>query len=164
MTPISVFNQPSRRNNIDKRLHGQAGIKCVDHLFRLAEQARRAAGKRGYGKQAVDIKLHIEIIAADLFSSWLSDPTLYIGYSRGEESFDPGGPYSALSYTAFTDIIGVFETNNLLENHIQSAGHSGRSSSRMRATSKLADLIKKHSHILIDTRGRFAPSSKIVRA
>jgi len=144
MTSNSVFDQPSRRNRIDIRLHGQPGIDAVDKLYGLVEQARKADGKRGYGKQAQFIKLHIEIIAADLYSSWISDPALYVGYSRSEDSFDPGGPYSALSYSAFTDIITVFETNQLLENHIQSAGYGGKASSRMRATGKLADLIEGH--------------------
>jgi len=142
MVQASVFDEPSRRNRTDKRFHGKEGSSTVDSLFRLAKDARKASGKKGYGKYADDIKRHVEIIVADLFSAWIADPDLYVGYSRNEKAFDPDGSYhGALKHSAFMDVLEVLEKNDLIEDNIQTPGYAGRSSSCMRATQKLADII-----------------------
>jgi hypothetical protein len=142
---MSVFEQPSRRNSLDKRFDPIHGSKAVDRLYEIVEQARKNDGKRGYGKADGNIKHHIEAITADLYATWSSDTELYIGYSRDERAFESEGAYGdKLSYTAFIDIIAVFEQHKprLIENHIQSKGFGGKPSSRMRATQALADIVE----------------------
>ena len=88
---------------------------------------------------------HLNNIVTDLYSAWLCDPELYIGYSRGKANFLRGGCYwdfkndeALLSSTIYLNLIDFLAERGYIENYIAERGHT-RYSSRMRAKPKLIE-------------------------
>jgi hypothetical protein len=91
---------------------------------------------------------HLNNILTDLFSAWMADPKLYIGYSRGKANYRRGGCYwdfkndrALLSNTIYLNLIDFLAERGYIENHIANSGRN-RYSSRMRAKPKLIERLQ----------------------
>jgi len=140
---MSVFDEPSRRNRLGLHfIDPEKAAPVINALFDVVHAARMKVATKGYGKQEPEVRNHIEQVVVDLYAMWYADPTLYIGYSRGDENFKGDGCYAGkLNGKIFKDIIDSLAAAGYIENHIQDAGQKDKSS-RMRGTPKLAALIE----------------------
>jgi hypothetical protein len=96
-------------------------------------------------------KKHLKVVILDLYEAWLHDPKLYVGYSRDRNNYQVDSRYSKLhiGYTALITIIDKLEQSGYLEHH---KGFYDRRTgvgfqSRMRATRKLIDLIRRNRKV-----------------
>lgn len=140
---MSVFDKPSRRNRIGYRFERRDRAEpIIDALYKVVADARKNAGKRGYGSQESEVLDHIDQIVTDLYAAWFSDSSLYVGYSRGSAAFRKSGSYKGqLNEDIFLHVIDSLAVAGYIENHEQDAGFKD-TSSRMRCTPKLALLIE----------------------
>lgn len=140
---MSVFDEPSRRNRVGLSFTDRnKSAAVVDTLYDVVLSARKAEGKRGFGKQEQEVRDHIEQVIVDLYSTWQADPALYTGYSRGDANFKKGGCYyGRLKGGIFLTVIQHLAAEGYIKNHDQKAGFAAKSS-RMRGTAKLAALIE----------------------
>ena len=122
----------------------QLCVKLFMNYFFL----RRAKGKRVVNRADIPKYLrHFENIIVDLHSAWQSDPSLYVGYSRGKGNYTKEGAYwdavkarPYLSQEMYLGVIEYLSEVGLVENHIAKSGHN-RFSSRMKATPNLIERI-----------------------
>jgi hypothetical protein len=90
---------------------------------------------------------NLSAVVLDLYVAYLSDPTMYIGYSRDRSKYSKGSRYKALflSYELIIKSIDFLISNQYVENthgyRHPDAPFKSRSS-RMKATEKLIDLFK----------------------
>ena len=139
---MSVFDEPSRRNQLGVRLLGnEQSSNLLNKLYEVVSSSRSSKGIRGFGRQEDVIKDYIEQITADLYASWLSDTSIYTGYSRSSSAFSSKGAYRHIGKDNFLFIIDSLAEAGLIESHIQDPGLK-RKSSRLRCTTKLAQLIE----------------------
>jgi len=152
----------SRRNRPELRDSSVRMLSVIRYLifeyciFRQTQGMRKInKGDRGAYFQ------HLNNIVADLYSAYLADPVLYIGYSRGKPNFRRSGCYwdfqndrALLSNTIYLNLIDFLAERGYIENHIAKSGRN-RYSSRMRAKPKLIERLEAEkvnwASILADT-------------
>jgi hypothetical protein len=107
-------------------------------------------GKRSWGKLEPEVQRLIKLITLDLFVAFQTSQELLVGYSRNASEFLKGGRYwddktgqKLFSQTVFLDVIDGLAALDYLEDRKAKQGSIGKSS-RMKATQKLIDVMKKH--------------------
>ena len=92
---------------------------------------------------------HLKVVVLDLYVAYLSDPLIYLGYSRSPRGYSKGTRLDQLylGYRPMIRVVNGLVDLGYLENH---KGFQNRSTgrgyqSRMRATERLLDLIQNHS-------------------
>ncbi len=84
----------SRRNDLYIRSDFQPANDAVDEFYAEYVEFRKISGTKAHAKSDTDLVKHnLKIILLDLFATWLTDPSLYIGYSRNHAEFRKGGSY-----------------------------------------------------------------------
>ena len=116
----------------------------IDHL--LSELEESVLIKNSPRKK---IRKHLKVVALDLYIAYLSDPLLYVAYSRSKGNYSKETRLGQLffGFRPMMRVIDGLEALGYLENH---KGFQDRSTgrgyqSRMRATERLLDLIQNHS-------------------
>ena len=140
----------SRRNEPDRLFATKEAKEYIDSLLKRYSESRHAKGERGVNQADMPRYFrHLENIIADLHAAWQSDPSLYVGYSRGKANFIRSGSYwdelkdrPVLSYTFFVNAIDFLSEIGLIEDHPAPPGDRPFSS-RMRATPALIDELEK---------------------
>ena len=118
---------------------------AVDALY---EDLRSDPQFKGSGKLR---KKHIKVIILDLYAKCLTDPSMYVAYSRRKNDYVGDKRYNKLHISYLTPkIVDALVTRGYVENH---KGYYDRKSgnsrmSRMRATQELINLIVSTHHIV----------------
>ena len=127
-----------------------ASTEAFNTLLDKLKQGRMDNGKRGWGKLEPEVLRIIKLITLDLFVAWETSSELLVGYSRNASEFLKGGRYwddktgqKLFSQTVFLDVIDGLAALDYLEDRKAKQGSIGKSS-RMKATQKLIDVMKKH--------------------
>ncbi|QBQ55530.1 hypothetical protein [Nitrosococcus wardiae] len=96
-------------------------------------------------------KKHLKVVILDLYVAWLSDPELWIGYSRDHHDYQVDSRYNKLhiGYRALIQVIDSLADSGYIEHK---KGFNDRRTgigfqSRMRAKKKLINLIKDRYNI-----------------
>lgn len=93
------------------------------------------------------LKKHIQTIALDLYVAHITDPTLYVAYSRSSSSYDQNSRYNSL-FLGYRNVIKTTDfliKNKYIENTMGYNGENKSRLSRMRATGKLiGQILGKH--------------------
>ena len=99
---------------------------------------------------------HLKAVVLDLYIGYLSDPYLYIGYPRAKSQYSKESRLGKLffGYRPMMRVVDGLETLGYLESHkgFQDLSTGRSRQSRMRATSRLIDLI--HSGCRVQGRGQ----------
>ena len=116
----------------------------IDHL--LSELEASVLIKNSPRKK---IRKHLKVVVLDLYIAYLSDPLLYVAYSRSKGNYSKETRLGQLffGFRPMMRVIDGLEALGYLENH---KGFQDRSTgrgrqARMRATERLLDLIQNHS-------------------
>ena len=135
----------SRRNIIHYSSYSESVKSLVQEIFEMIEKLRKQEGKRGFSTTDKNsIIRHIEIVVLDLLGAWETDPTMFIGYSRGKSNFTKqGGAYwnyeissSYITHRKFLEVIDTLGQLMFIENRTECPGFK-EFSSRMRAGPRL---------------------------
>ena len=114
--------------------------RMINSLF----EEMKSAGLIGKSPRKKILK-HLKVVVLDLYIAYLGDPTTYLGYSRDRNKYSKESRLGRLflSYRPMMRVIDGLESLAYLESHkgfFDQARQTGFQS-RMRATSKLIDLI-----------------------
>ena len=90
---------------------------------------------------------HIKLIILNLYVAWLTDPTMWVAYSRNNNDYKPKSRYNKLHISkTVPEVVDHLIEVGYVEHKMGHYGRDGKHSShvsRMRATKKLASLFKK---------------------
>ena len=116
----------------------------IDHL--LSELEESVLIKNSPRKK---IRKHLKVVVLDLYIAYLSDPLLYVAYSRSKAKYSKDSRLGQLffGYRPMKKVVDGLEALGYLENHkgFQDRSRDFGRNSRMRATERLLDLIQNHS-------------------
>ncbi len=122
--------------------HPEAKV-LVQHVFgEIIEKATVSKKK----KDQKNLRGHIRAIVMDLYDAYVSDPELYLGYSRNRNDYGPDSRNKAIffSYRNVIKVVDFLGSQQYIENHPGKRDPENPSLSRisrMRATKKLLDLL-----------------------
>jgi len=118
---------------------------AVDRLHEMLNGLEDFKGKKAATKR------NVKTVVLDLYVAWLVDPTKYISYPRSKSSYKQGR-YNELHISfASVPIIDALEELGFVENWLGFFSEHGRSRlSRMRATTKLINLVKDDFKVTLD--------------
>jgi len=93
---------------------------------------------------------HLRVVVLDLYIAYLSDPLIYVAYSRSKDKYLKGNQRLRklhLGYGPMIRVVDGLETLGYLENHkgFQDRSRGIGRQARMRVTSKLVDLIQNYA-------------------
>ena len=92
---------------------------------------------------------HLKVVILDLYVAYLGDPLVYVSYPRSKDAYrrDQRMKQLFLGYGPMTTVINGLASLGYLEDHrgFYDQGRKTGFQSRMRATSKLIDLIENYS-------------------
>ena len=135
------YSRPLDVNRISEYPEVQRMITYLFDEMKSSDQIGKSPRKK--------ILKHLKVVVLDLYVAYLSDPLIYLGYSRSPRGYSKGTRLDQLylGYRPMIRVVDGLESLGYLENHIgfYDQGKQSGYQSRMRATEKLLDLIQNHS-------------------
>ena len=118
--------------------------KMITYLF----DEMKSSGLIGKSPKVKMLK-HLKVVVLDLYVAYLSDPLIYLGYSRSPRDYSGSSRLGQLflGYRPTIRVVDGLESLGYLDNHrgFYDQGRKTGFQSRMRATPKLIDLIENYS-------------------
>ena len=136
--------------------------RAIDHIYQEIADAGLVS-KRFASKWRDTVRA----VVLDLYVAHVSDPTMYIGYSRNHNKYSQSSRYSALFFSVgiLPKVVDYLKDNGYIDHH----GHrhdkknpAKSRQSRMRATSKLIDLVQDQYNVDLSMISRHKDEEVII--
>ncbi len=146
----------SKRLDVHKSSHHKEISDLVELIWTgFSQEELDRVSTKGNHKPLADAKSQLKTLLLDLYVNWLSDPTLWTGISRSNNSYVPTSIYNGLHISkVIIKVVDILLAHNLLEHysfrHDREYGGRYSRTSRYRPSQKLQDHFSKLTLTLFD--------------